>query len=308
MCIESTACETSCSRTGDNDARMQRTTPSSSGTIGVFDSGIGGLSILRDLRARLPWESFVYYADSAHNPYGEKGDAYVAQRSLSIAQDLLETHHIRALVVACNTATAAAIELLRQQWPALAIVGVEPALKPAAAISRTRRIAVLATRGTLASTKFAALLASQRDQAEYVCMPCDGLAEQIEQSLETSVTPDLVALCSYYMRACGHFSSKNGGIDTLVLGCTHYPLIRPVFESLVGADVNIIDNGPAVAERLASLLGATTATSTSTSLSQVKLLSSADQATLERIHARIMPSASNLSGAATAPSRTRATP
>jgi glutamate racemase len=253
--------------------------------IGVFDSGIGGLSILRDLRAALPQESFVYYADSAHNPYGEKGDAFVIERSRAITRELVEQHQIKALVVACNTATAAAIHVLRAEFAQLPIVGVEPALKPAAASSRTKRIAVFATRGTLGSSKFRTLHDSLKAQAEFVCTPCDGLAELIERHLEYDKTPELIALCADYMRASGRFSSKNGDIDSLVLGCTHYPLVRGVFEQLAGSEVQIIDNGPAVARRLQQLLQPTSAHD---GIGTLTLLSSDSPIKLQGVHDGVM--------------------
>lgn len=222
--------------------------------IGIFDSGIGGLSILKALRAEMPHEQFVYFADSAHSPYGPKGDAFVIGRSLAITQQLIAEHHIKALVVACNTATAAAIAVLRAQHPSLPIVGVEPALKPAVAASRTQRIAVLATRGTLHSAKFLALKASLADQAEFICTPCEGLAEMIERSLETQDTTKLIAYCSAFTWASGTFGIKNGEIDTLVLGCTHYPLVLSAFRQAVGPAVQIVDNGHAVARRVAQLV------------------------------------------------------
>jgi glutamate racemase len=119
--------------------------------IGVFDSGIGGLSVLQALQAELPHERFVYLADSAHAPYGERGDAFVAERTLAIADYLVRQHHIKALVVACNTATAAAIHEARQRYPLMPVVGIEPALKPAVAHSQTLRIGVIGTHGTLGS-------------------------------------------------------------------------------------------------------------------------------------------------------------
>ncbi len=227
--------------------------------IGVFDSGIGGLSILKALRAELTHESFVYFADSAHNPYGEKPEAFVIERSRAIAQQLIDEHHIKALVVACNTATAAAIHLLRAQHPGLPIIGVEPALKPAVAISKTKRIAVLATRGTLHSTKFQALLQSLDGQAEFICTPCDGLAELIEHSIDPGNATDLIAACARFCSATGQFGTKKGEIDTLVLGCTHYPLVRPCFRQAVGDAVHIVDNGQAVARRTVQLLAPLTA-------------------------------------------------
>ncbi len=226
-----------------------------SAPIGVFDSGIGGLSILKALRAQMPHESFVYFADSAHNPYGDKSDAFVIARSMSITQQLINDHHIKALVVACNTATAAAIHVLRAQHPSLPIIGVEPALKPAVAISRTKRIAVLATQGTLHSAKFLALKASLADQAEFVCTPCHSLAELIERSIDIDNTTDLIAALAGFTRITGPFGTKNGAIDTVILGCTHYPLVLPLLKTALsnagGGEVQIVDNGQAVARQVA---------------------------------------------------------
>jgi glutamate racemase len=230
---------------------------SNTNPIGVFDSGIGGLSILKALCAHLPHERFVYFADSAHNPYGEKSEAFVQERSLIVARELVEQHGIKALVVACNTATAAAIHLLREAYPLMPIVGLEPALKPAALITRTGRVGVLATRGTLQSAKFAALRASLA-QVEFVCTACDGLAERIEHVAQAAgveqITPDLIAICAKYIKATGRFGLKNEELDTLVLGCTHYPLIRDVFTQIIGSEVSIVDNAMPVAQRTAQLL------------------------------------------------------
>jgi len=220
--------------------------------LGVFDSGVGGLSILRALRSELPHEDFVYFSDAGHAPYGEKGEAFVSGRSLAIAVDLLEQHRIKALVVACNTATAAAVHLLRAQHTQLPVVGVEPALKPAAALTKTGRVAVLATRGTLASAKFKALQASLQDQAEFVLVPCDGLAAAIE----AGDPPRIRALCQRYTRAVHGFGTAPGEIDTLVLGCTHYPFAADIFRELLGADIQLVETGQPVARQTRRLLEA----------------------------------------------------
>jgi glutamate racemase len=211
--------------------------------IGVFDSGVGGLSILRALRAELPNEDFVYFSDAGHAPYGEKDESFVSGRSLSIAVDLLERHRIKALVVACNTATAAAVHLLRAQHTHLPVIGVEPALKPAAALTKTGRVAVLATRGTLASTKFRRLQDSLKDQAEFVLIPCDGLASAIE----TGDDQEIRELCRRYTREVCCFGTGPGEIDTLVLGCTHYPFATEVFRELLGPNVQLVETGEPVA-------------------------------------------------------------
>lgn len=216
-----------------------------SSPIGVFDSGVGGLSVLRALRAQLPQEDFTYFADTGHAPYGERGDAYVADRSLTITNALVAEHGIKALVVACNTATAATVHLLREAYPELPIVGVEPALKPAAALTKTKRVAVFATRGTLASAKFAVLRDSLSHLATFTCVPCDGLATAIEAADATKIE----ALCAAYMRAAGRFGSENEAIDTLVLGCTHYPFAAGVLQRLAGEGVTLVETGEPVARQ-----------------------------------------------------------
>jgi glutamate racemase len=256
--------------------------PGTDAPIGVFDSGIGGLSILRALRAQLPHEHYVYFADTGHAPYGERGDAYVRARSLAIAQQLVEQHRVKALVVACNTATAAAIDLLREQHPDLPIVGVEPALKPAVALSRTGRIAVLATRTTLQSGRFQALHAGLAPQAQFILQACDGLAEAIEQD----ETIKIIAASAAFIRASGLFGIKTGEIDTLVLGCTHYPLVRSFWATHVGPQVNIIETGEPVARQTHRLLAAADVLTSSLAPGSLSLLSTGPAGHLEAAAAR----------------------
>jgi glutamate racemase len=220
--------------------------------IGVFDSGVGGLSILRALRAELPSEDFVYFSDAGHAPYGEKDEEFVSGRSLAIAVDLLERHRIKGLVVACNTATAAAVHLLRARHTHLPLVGVEPALKPAAALTKTGHVAVLATRGTLASAKFQALRDSLRGQAEFMLVPCDGLAAAIEHDDQARIRE----LCRRYTREAGCFGPGAGEIDTLVLGCTHYPFAEDIFRELLGPGIRLVETGEPVARQTRRLLEA----------------------------------------------------
>jgi glutamate racemase len=220
--------------------------------IGVFDSGVGGLSILRALRAELPREDFVYFSDAGHAPYGERGDGFVSDRSLAIAVDLLEAHRIKALVIACNTATAAAVHLLRARHDHLPVIGVEPALKPAAALTKTGHVAVLATRGTLSSAKFKSLQASLLDQAEFVLIPCDGLAAAIENGDGDQVR----ALCARYTKEVCCFGAGPGEIDTLVMGCTHYPFAAEIFRELLGPDIQLVETGGPVARQTRRLLEA----------------------------------------------------
>ena len=222
--------------------------------IGVFDSGVGGLSVLQALRAEMPHEHFIYIADSGHD------EAHVLARSRAIVRYLVG-RGVKALVIACNTATAGAIELLRGEHPGLALIGVEPALKPAVALSTTGRIGVMATRSTLASAKFKALLAAQADRAVFVLQPCDGLADAIERGAETGDIIKIIALCADYTGVMGSFGTQSGQIDTLVLGCTHYPFAAGHLRTLLGPDVQLIDNGQGVASqtrRVASTPGLVT--------------------------------------------------
>ena len=220
--------------------------------IGVFDSGIGGLSILKALRAELPHENFVYIADSGHAPYGERDDAHVLARSRAVTAHLRQ-QNIKALVIACNTATAAAIDHLRIEHPGLPIIGVEPALKPAVALSKTGRIGVMATRSTLASARFKALHDALASQATFVLQPCDGLADAIERSLHADASPrsatEIIALCTQHTSAMGIFGPDQGKIDTLVLGCTHYPFASAQLRALLGPPVQFLDTGAPVARQ-----------------------------------------------------------
>ncbi len=222
-------------------------------TIGVFDSGVGGLSVLKALRARLPEEDFIYIADSGHAPYGERDDDFLRHRSGAIAAHLAD-RDIQALVVACNTATAAAIDLLRQQHPELPIIGVEPALKPAALATRTRRVGVMATRSTLGSARFRALQHAVGEQVTFVLQPCDGLADSIEQEAMFGDAATTRALCAAYTQAMGKFGNGSGEIDTLVLGCTHYPFATGHLHDLLAPSVQILDNGEAIARQTAQRL------------------------------------------------------
>lgn len=209
--------------------------------IGVFDSGVGGISVLRHIRAALPAEDLLYCADSRFAPYGNKPPEMICQRSAALA-DFLVGQGAKALVVACNTATAAAIGFLRERH-ALPILGMEPAVKPAAAASKNGVIGVLATSGTLKSAQFAALLESYGKSVEVVTQACHGLVECIERGeLESPAT---AALLQTYLQPL-----LQAGADTIVLGCTHYLFVRPLIEQLVEPEVTLIDTGAAVAKHL----------------------------------------------------------
>ncbi len=206
--------------------------------VGVFDSGVGGLSILRELHQLMPAEKLIYVADSAHAPYGQKGSAYINERCQAIVSFLLDKK-VKAVVLACNTATAAAVANLRAQHE-LPIIGVEPAIKPAAEQSSSAVVGVLATAGTIDSEKFLHLKSRYTDQVEIITTACIGLVEEIER-----LVPDrqkIIAMLEDYTRA---FREKGG--DVLVLGCTHYALITELITEVVGEQVKIINTGLAVA-------------------------------------------------------------
>ncbi len=224
-------------------------------TVGVFDSGVGGLSVLRSLRAELPGVHFVYLADNAHAPYGERPAAAVTERAQRITEQLRAEHRIQALVVACNTATALAIDDLRRSHPDLPVVGVEPALKPAAALSRNGHIGVLATRGTAQSARFAQLrdrvLAAAQQPLHLRCQPCDGLADAIERGDAQAV----LERATHHLEQLHAQDTGRPPIDTLVLGCTHYPFARDILQTLCGAGVVLVDTGEPVARRTRAVLG-----------------------------------------------------
>lgn len=216
--------------------------------IGVFDSGLGGLSVLRALREALPAAQLSYLADSGHAPYGERSAAYVAERTARAAA-FLRGRGAQMLVIACNTATAAAVTELRADRPGWPIVGIEPGLKPALAMTRNGCIGVMATRGTLESPRFAALqaaLAAEAPGVRFHLQPCVGLARAIElhplhsPAVDAAIAPHAAAL-------------RAAGCDVVVLGCTHYPLVADRIQAQWDAGVPLVDTSAAVARRTAVL-------------------------------------------------------
>ncbi len=267
--------------------------------VGVIDSGLGGLSVLQALRAELPQQDFIYIADSGHAPYGERDEAHVIARAHALTAHLVG-QGVQALVIACNTATAAAIDLLRVSHPQLPIIGVEPALKPAVALSRTGRIGVMATRATLASARFRQLMGSLPNQAEFVLQACDGLAEAIERAtLQPANAPELIAACARHTGAMGQFGLKTGDIDTLVLGCTHYPFAADALRHLVGPQVQFVATGEAVARQTRRMLpGACNSNGNSganTLPGRIQLFSTGHPAALEAAARRWIAPASRVS-------------
>lgn len=213
----------------------------SAAPIGIFDSGAGGLSILAGIHQLLPAERLLYVADSAYAPYGPKGADFILQRCEHIMAHFA-ARDVKAVVVACNTATAAAINVLRERYT-LPIIGMEPAVKPAAAQTRSGVVGVLATHGTISSEKFLHLKNRFNHEVEFVTSPCPGLVQEIER-----IEPDPLALRALLRQFIEPMLER--GADTLVLGCTHYSLVKTEIQTIAGSDVAIVDAGDAVAREL----------------------------------------------------------
>jgi glutamate racemase len=214
--------------------------------IGVFDSGIGGLSVANAIYGLLPRESIYYYADTAHVPYGPRSKSEVRGFAEAITNQLL-TAGAKIIVVACNTATGAALDYLRQQWPGIPFVGMEPAVKPAALATRTGKVGVLATQSTITSERYASLMHRYAAGVEVLENPCIGLVPRIEAGHFDH--PDTQNLLAEIVRPM-----LEQGVDTLVLGCTHYPFLAASLRKITGPDIQIIDPAPAVARQVARRL------------------------------------------------------
>ncbi len=246
--------------------------------IAVFDSGVGGISVLKHIHQQLPNENLLYVADSIHAPYGNKSAAEIQARCFAIA-DFLIAKDAKALVVACNTATAAAIDQMRAKY-SLPIIGMEPAVKPAAEASRSGIIGVLATTGTLQSAQFAALLESYGRNVEVVTQACVGLVECVERGeLSQESTRALVK------RYCQPLLDE--GADSIVLGCTHYPLLKSLIQEVVGADVVLIDTGAAVASQLKSRLLEQGLLADVDQIASINFWSNSDSANAENVIAQL---------------------
>jgi glutamate racemase len=209
--------------------------------IGVFDSGVGGLSVLRAIRRELPAEDVLYVADSGYAPYGDRTQEFIEERAIAIV-DFLQAEGVKAVVVACNTATGVAVETLRSRF-AFPIVAMEPAVKTAVTATRSRIVGVLATARTLSSSNFLRLVDRHGAGVQVLVQPCPRLVEQVENGeLATAATRSLV---EEYVRPV-----VAKGADTLVLGCTHYAFLRPLIEEVAGAEVSLIDPAVPVAREL----------------------------------------------------------
>jgi len=209
--------------------------------IGVFDSGVGGLSVLSHIHEHLPDERLHYVADSAYMPYGCKSEPVVVARCMSIANFFVE-QGCKAIVVACNTATAVAVQQLRLKYD-MPVIGMEPAVKPAVSSSLVKVVGILATSATVASDKFKQLGVRHGADARLIVQACPGLVEQIEKG-ELYTDKTRLMLQSYLAPL------MRQKIDTLVLGCTHYPFLSPMIREIVGEKIRVVDTGDAIAREL----------------------------------------------------------
>lgn len=236
--------------------------------IGIFDSGVGGLSVLRAIREQMPEESIIYFGDQGHVPYGSRAMEQIQNFSEGITNFLLE-QKAKIIVVACNTASAAALKYLREKFPSVQFVGMEPAVKPAAEHTQNGKVGVLATPATFQGALYTSVVERFANGVELFQNTCNGLVQQIEQGnlngeetrkiLEDALLPML---------------EKN--IDTMVLGCTHYPFVIPLIQQIVGDKVRVIDPAPAIAKQVGRLLEPRGMRSNSKSSGSVKFYTSGD--------------------------------
>ncbi|MBQ4309948.1 MAG: glutamate racemase [Lachnospiraceae bacterium] len=225
---------------------IEKTELSPDAPIGVFDSGMGGVRVLKDLVRVLPEEDFIYFGDSANAPYGTKTPEQIRELSVRAAEHLIGKN-VKALVIACNTATSAAAEILRAEHPELPVIGIEPALKPAVTAFPGGNIVVMATPVTLKLEKFARLLGQFSGQANVTLLPVHGLVELIEQGITEGPEVREVLI--------SHFAQYPGRhIDAVVLGCTHFPYVKDEIAAVLGGGVRLFDGGDGTARHLREVL------------------------------------------------------
>ena len=241
--------------------------------IGIFDSGVGGLSVLRAVREQMPNESIIYFGDQGHVPYGSRSKKQIQDFSEGITNFLLK-QNAKIIVVACNTASAGALKYLRAKFPAVQFVGMEPAVKPAAEYTQTGKVGVLATPATFQGALYTSVVERFANGVELLQSTCPGLVQEIEMGnldglrarriLEDALLPML---------------EKN--IDTVVLGCTHYPFVIPLIQQIVGENVRVIDPAPSVAQQAGRLLEAGRIRNQSESTGSVMFFTSGDPESLK---------------------------
>jgi glutamate racemase len=245
----------------------------STNPIGIFDSGVGGLSVLRAIRELLPAENLIYLGDQGHVPYGPRPMEEIQKFSKGITRFLLE-QNAKIIVVACNTASAAALKTLRETFPDVLFVGMEPAVKPAAEATQTGKVGVLATPATFQGALYASVVERFGTDVELFQHTCPGLVSQIEKGeLDTQRTREILEDALLPML------EKN--IDTVVLGCTHYPFVIPLIEEIVGENVRVIDPAPSVAKQVKRLLEANEILNPSSESGNVQFLTSGSDVVVE---------------------------
>ena len=253
------------------------------GYIGVFDSGVGGISVLKRLAKLLPHERFVFYGDSANAPYGDKPTEWVMNRSRLITERMLDTG-AKAIVIACNTATSVAAATLRGEHPDVPIVGIEPALKPATESAYHERILVMATETTIRLDKFHRLARTYGSHSDIITVPCKGLADLIETGkLEGREMRDLLE------RYLGEYRGK---VDGVVLGCTHYPFVAPAIRAVLG-DIPLFDGAAGTARQLHRKLAERGLISRNTAAGEVIFRSSDDDPKTIELYEQLFKQASN---------------
>lgn len=248
--------------------------------IGIFDSGVGGLSVLRAVRQALPQEALIYLADQAHVPYGPRPVEQVRAFAEGITR-YLQSQGVKLIVVACNTASAAALHSLRQTLPELPFVGMEPAVKPAAEHTQTGVVGVLATPATFQGALYASVVERFASGVTVLQDTCPGLVMEIEAGhLDTPEVRAILEKALHPMLA--------QGIDTVVLGCTHFPFVIPLIEDIVGPGVRVIDPAPAIARQVARLLEVNNLTTTADQQGSVRYLTSGDPDQLAALLPRLL--------------------
>ena len=246
--------------------------------IGVFDSGVGGLSVLRAIRAAMPNERLVYVADTGHAPYGDQSEEHITQRTLTVGKWLAE-QGVKAITIACNTATVVAAKTLREQTH-LPVVAIEPAIKPAVATTQSGVVGVLATRQTVQSAAVARLVQLYGADKHVLLQACPGLMEQVEQADLHS--PQTEALLRQFIAPL-----LAQGADTLVLGCTHYPFLRDTIARVAGEGVTLIDPAEAVARELKRRLSEAHALQSTSAQGDVQFFTSGDVAQVQKVLAHL---------------------
>lgn len=251
--------------------------------VGIFDSGVGGLSVWREVRKQLPGESTIYLADQAHVPYGPRRLEEIRDYCDAITRYLLK-QDCKAIIVACNTASAAALKQLRESFPGLPIIGMEPAVKPAAASTRTGVIGIMATQATFQGRLFTATAGRHAQHLRLINQVCHGLAEHVETGkLDGQLTEAIL------MRHLQPIMNENA--DTIVLACTHYPFLLPVIRKLVGDHIDVIDPAPAIARHLDKQLAEASIRQQEPTGSRHLLLTSGDIGHFRKVTERLIDTA-----------------